>query len=201
MILPNKFLQKFSKQKYLEKLLPYVKEKKTQAFFTLALTLVAISVFGLFAINPTLVTIIQLRKQLSDAQFADKQLQQKNSNLSTLQGKYIQLQNDLPLIFSALPLDPESSPLLGQIYALGIKNHLIITRMHTDSIPLAGIASNDLPFFQTNITAKGNLSDVLGFLSSLTNFQRVITFTSIEITTSTTDSTELNLVAKAYSKN
>jgi hypothetical protein len=51
--------------KYFEKL-PDFKEKKIQAFITIALTLIALSFFAIFAINPTLSTIANLQKQSED---------------------------------------------------------------------------------------------------------------------------------------
>ena len=68
--------------KYLIALLPRLREKKIQTFTTLALTLITFTVFSVFAISPTLGTITDLQKQISDSQFVNQQLQTKITALS-----------------------------------------------------------------------------------------------------------------------
>ena len=53
------------------------KKDRTQKVTTLAMTLIALSFFGLFAINPTLSTISRLQKELEDAKFVDQHLKGK----------------------------------------------------------------------------------------------------------------------------
>ena len=71
------------------KLLPDFKEEKTRRLSSIVFSLLALSIFGLFAINPTLSTIARLKKELSDAKFVDQQLTEKIANLSSLQEVYL----------------------------------------------------------------------------------------------------------------
>jgi len=65
MKLPKSYFENLTASKYREymKYLPNLKEESTRTFVTLALTFASLSFFGLFAINPTLATIINLKNR------------------------------------------------------------------------------------------------------------------------------------------
>src|SRR5687767_10764921 len=83
------------------------RDEKTKNLSAIILTFLALSFFGLFAINPTISTIVQLKKEIADNQEVNQKLEEKITNLSTLQQKYNLLQNDIPFIFSAIPQNPQ----------------------------------------------------------------------------------------------
>ena len=118
------------KNKYFQ-LLPDFKEDRVQKITTLALTLVALSFFGLFAINPTLSTIAKLEKELSDNKFVDQKLQTKINDLSLLQQKYALIQQDLPYVYSSVPKSPEAPLVIAQIQTLAKANNLKISSFQT----------------------------------------------------------------------
>ena len=66
-------LKKIKNNKYFE-LLPDLKKEKTKKYSSIIFSLISLSFFGIFAINPTLSTIAKLRKELSDTKFVDEQL-------------------------------------------------------------------------------------------------------------------------------
>ena len=70
------------------KLLPPIKNENTRIITTLILTFAAMTFFGAFAINPTLTTIVNLKKQLEDSQIVYNKLVEKNNNLSFLLNQY-----------------------------------------------------------------------------------------------------------------
>src|SRR4051794_1976618 len=99
MKLPKNYFENLTAAKYREylKLLPSIHDERTQLITMLIFTFVALSFFGLFAINPTLSTIVELKKELSDSQFVDQQLTNKINNLESLQQRYNLLGPDLPV--------------------------------------------------------------------------------------------------------
>src|SRR5215469_6686309 len=103
MKLPKSYFENLSAIRYREylKLLPNMQEEKTRSFVTLILTFAALSFFGIFAINPTLTTIANHEKQISDDTQVDQQLKTKINNLSSLEQQYNLLGNDLTNILSA----------------------------------------------------------------------------------------------------
>lgn len=190
----NIILERFGKDLYLERVFPALREKKTRQFLTLAMTLFAITFFVLFAVDPTIATIADLRKQLSDNQFADQQLQDKISNLSTLEQKYNNMQNDLPAIFAALPQEPDSNVLLGQLYALAINSHLNVAKIQSGAVqlvPLVSKAQMDQTFdFLISVT--GTKDNIMTFLKESTQFERVITIGSLVYSVNSRDTTGNN---------
>ena len=69
----SNFFTKIKKEKYLG-FLPDLKKEKTQKYSSIIFSLVSLSFFGIFAINPTLSTIAKLKKELSDTKFVEEQL-------------------------------------------------------------------------------------------------------------------------------
>src|SRR5882724_3344563 len=100
MQLPKNYFANLSTVRYREylKLLPKIKNDSSRAITMLILTFLAMAFLSIFAINPTLTTIVELQKQLQDSQFVYQELQTKRNNLSNLQDQYKVLSdnNDLP---------------------------------------------------------------------------------------------------------
>lgn len=175
-------LTQFYKNKYAE-VIPYLKQKNTQVFTTIILTLLAISFFGIFAINPTLSTIANLQKQLEDSNFVDESLSKKITNMSILQRKYVQLGNDIPVVLSAIPKNPNVPVLISQLYLLGFNTGININNLQAYEVELSkktdakpGYASYAFSF-----SGNGQYTDILKFISSLINFERIVSLDALLI--------------------
>ncbi|OGH21352.1 MAG: hypothetical protein A2958_00945 [Candidatus Levybacteria bacterium RIFCSPLOWO2_01_FULL_38_13] len=168
--------------KYL-KFIPDIKREKTQRISTIVLSLLALSFFSLFAINPTLSTIANLRKQLSDSKFVDEKLQGKIINLSSLSQKYNLLESDIPIVFAAIPKEPEAPTLMGQIQALAQNSNIKIENAQTFQVEAINKdrSSKEYISFHFTIQGQGSFKDTLDFLSSLGNMQRVISLDTISV--------------------
>src|SRR5947208_1901500 len=94
------FFSRLYKSKYFP---VYLMEKKTQQVTSLIFTLVALSFFGLFAISPTLSTIAQLQKELSDSKDVYQKLVQKIHNIAALSAEYSKLEQDIHFVNETLP--------------------------------------------------------------------------------------------------
>lgn len=195
--------------KYWERL-PNFKEKKTQAFTTLAFTLVAFSFFGFFSINPTLSTIAQLQKQLEDSHFVNEELKRKIVNLRTLQTKYSLIQSDIPSIVSAIPSSPSIPLFVAQIQALGVKDQVTINRVQIYEVELTRNKNNLPPsaqeaqdahsIFEFTIDISGTNSSIATFLSSVIDFQRIVTIDTFTVTQDSSHGMRLVFKGKAYFK-
>lgn len=192
------------KQRYKD-IIPFFKEKQTQNFTTIVLTILSLSVFGLFVINPTVSTIVQLKKQISDGQYVDNKLQEKINDLRILQQQYDSLGDKITNVLEAIPSNPSVPLLTGEVHALLLKNNLDLIRLQVLQVELAnekktsGASSNSFVF---SLDAKGNSSDITKFISSLENMKRIITIDSISITTDPENpaTTQLTLHGRAYFK-
>lgn len=198
----DSFFKNFKNSKYLE-MLPSFKEEKTKSFITIALTLLAASIFGLFAINPTLSTITQLQKELEDDRFIDKKLEQKIASLSNLQQKYNLLENDIPIVLAALPQNPKSPLLIGQIQALAQTSNTKITKINVSEVELSKIqGGNKYPSFVFSVEIQGSYQQLTQFLNLLSSFERIVTIDTLSLSKSTEKNNllQLGVRGKAYFK-
>lgn len=187
----NNLFNKLSKEKYDKylELVPDFKKEKTQKFTTIVLTLIAIIILSIFAINPTLSTIANLRKQAEDAKFVKEKLDQKISNLSLLQTKYNSIRSDLPIIYESIPQKSEVPKLTGQIQSIAQKSNLLIVSFQATEIN--PFSKNILSYYPFNISAKGNYQNIMNFLNQLITMQRIVTISNISINQISSESTDL----------
>jgi len=183
--------------------LPNMQEGNTPHFVMLALTFVALSFFGIFAINPTLTTIANLKKQVADSKQVDKELTTKINNLSALQQQYNQMGSDMTNIYAAVPQNADVPLLSAQVEALAKRHTLSVTTYRVAEVQIASVKpDNKIKSFIFTLQAEGNYSDMLSFSSELANFSRLVTVESMEIgRDSKTDDLVLTLRGRQYFKN
>ena len=159
MKLPKNYFENLSAAKYREyiKLLPHAQQEGIKNFVTLLLTFAALTFFGIFAINPTLSTIIDLKKQLKDSKHVADQLQKKITSLSNLQQEYDTLTSQLPIVYEAIPQDPAVFPIAGQIQALAKQSGVTISELRIFEVLIAGKEKFGLknPSFTFAVQANG----------------------------------------------
>lgn len=205
MKLPKSYFENLSATKYREylKLLPNMEKENTRAFVTIGLTFIALSFFGIFAINPTLTTIAELQKQLEDSQMVDQQLTTKINNLSLLQQQYNLLEKDLPVVYAAIPKTAEAPLLSAQIEALAKKHSIVITTFRIAEVQLA---SNKQKITKTSsftftLEAEGTYQNMIDFASDLATLNRIVTVESMSIgRDSKTNELMLSLRGRQYFK-
>lgn len=157
--------------------LPYLNKERTQKFISIVLTLLALSFFGFFAINPTISTILKLQKELSDSQFVYNQLDSKIKNLSILRNQYANLQNDLPIIIDAVSMQPDVHLLFAQIQTVARESNVKILKLQNFEVEV--LKNNKGPekqyySYSFSIGGSGSFENISNFLSTVTSMQRVI---------------------------
>lgn len=189
-----------SKRRYLAslKIFGTFQQKKSREYTTIILTFLALIIFGVFAIKPTLYTIVELRKQLEDSKQLDAQLDEKINNLSSLQGQYSTLTPDLPLVTSALPALPNTPLFLGQIQSLISSNSLTVNQISSENIPYAreGLKEGELGSFVVSYTLSGVYPNIKKFIEEAVFFDRVVTVDDLTIVRDEDTPTTLNATAK-----
>lgn len=199
-------LENFRRKKYFNHL-PQFKEEKTQQFTTVVLSLLAFIIFGVFGISPTLSTISQLKKQISDSQEVKTKLIQKRENLSKLQASYATIEGDLPLVEKALPNTPNVPLLTANFQYLGKTESITITHLQLSQVDLdpqqhkknTQSTLQATRSFAFSMGIEGTYANCLNFLQKLTSFDRIVTLDSLSMTKNTTDTIiKLELHGKAY---
>ncbi len=159
------------------------------------------SLFGIFAINPTLSTIITLKKQLADSQLVHEKLSTKISNLSSLQQQYSQLTPDLPVVFDAIPQTAQAPGLMGQVFALSKNMNVQITSLEITNAQLTGGKAQDEASYPFSLNARGSYEDLINFAKSLTKINRILSIDSMSISKDAKLNTiELDIQGQGYFK-
>jgi len=199
-----RILKNLRQSKYLE-LFPALKQEKTQKFTSIILTFMALSFFGIFAINPTISTIVRLRRELTDARFTETGLTQKISNLSSLGREYQQLENDIPYVLNAVPQDPQISLLVAQIQSVAQDSGVILEGVQTFEVEVLNpkTAQKKYSSFSFSVTAEGGYNEVLRLIDLISTMQRVVSLDIIALNRKADQSgtTQLSLKGTAYFKN
>lgn len=185
MKLPKTYFENLSASRYRQylKLLPALKSSHAKAITMLIFTFGALSFLGIFAINPTLVTIVDLQKQLADSQLVHEKLTTKMNNLSNLQQQYNLLAGDLPAIYDAIPQQASVPQFVAQVEAIAKKSTITITSLQVSQVPLTAGNANETTAlsFVFALEATGTYDNITNFLSTLTNFSRIVTLESVSV--------------------
>lgn len=158
-------------------------EVRTRKLTALSFTLLALIIFGIFAINPTLSTIARLRRELTDKRFVDEKLKEKINSLSVLHGKYAEIQPDIPIVLAAIPKTPEAPTLVGIIQTIGDSANITISGIQVFQVEAVSVQSarKESSAFSFSVTCRGSYQDLVRFMESLTSSQRIITIDNISI--------------------
>ncbi|HSW87889.1 MAG TPA: type 4a pilus biogenesis protein PilO [Candidatus Saccharimonadales bacterium] len=168
------------------KVFPVLRQERTQTFLILVLTFLSLIIFGIFAINPTIATIIQLRKQLADNKLVYAKLLEKTANLSTLQRQYAELQPDLSLVLAAVPDSHKLPEFIGKVQSLAGKNNVNVVTMQSNPIILTNEPSTKDSSVSFSFTVQGTRENILSFVTAFMSFDRIITIDEISLNTITT---------------
>jgi len=187
MALFNRYILKdFTKERYLAlaRSYPKLSEERTQIYIMLILTFISLSFLGMFAINPTLTTIVELNKKLSDSEFVSNALKTKIDNLSSLNTQYEALANTWPIVNLAAPNTPEAVMLLGQMQAIAKESNVQLIDLGASTVELSKPATKKtlLPkavSFAFFVTAIGEKNNLIQFTKLVANFDRVVALESI----------------------
>ncbi len=201
---------KNTKIKYLSKtsyliLPPALQSEKTKKLTSIILTLTATIIFGIFAINPTVSTIVGLKKELGDKKSVQKALQEKIINLSKLQEQYTEIQEDIPYILETIPKNPSPALLAAQIQSIAQNTNINITNLQAQAVELFNqqiAQQNKESSYSFSVSGTGNFYDISAFISELVNMQRILTVDafSIDQAAKPADNLRFSLQGSAYYK-
>lgn len=185
MKLPNNYFDNLTTNRYREylKLLPDFHKENTQLMTMLIFTFSALSFFAIFAINPTLSTIVELQKQLTDSEFTHQQLKTKIDALSQLQNHYATLETDLPVIQEAIPTNADVPISTAQIRALAKKYKQTIRTMRVNEVVLASerLKTAKVSSFVFQVETTGAYEDMMRFAKAIGNLNRIMVVESLTI--------------------
>ena len=178
---------------FLNVLSQYKAKPNFRKYLELILSMVTIALFAIFAIRPTILTIIDLNKEIQEKQETLSKLSQK---IKDLQGGSNTLQVEstrLPIILQAVPDKASPEILVKHLETLAEQNSLKIMSISASDAVLIGSDSyakrstegkslpdnaSQLPF---TITLTGDYSNLYSFVNNLQNLRRPVQIDSFAI--------------------
>ena len=172
-------------RRYYQVLEPALAKPKNRAYTTAVFSLLAISLFGWYAIRPTIQTILYLRREIADKEVVNKKMEDKISTLIEAQLAYQAAEPLLPAIDSALPERPEVVSLVSQIRNLSNLTQATISGLALPSVylieqeatPGAGRAQAKKPSadFTFTVIISGTYNAIKAFVEGIVVMQRIAT--------------------------
>lgn len=199
-------------RKYAQDLRRYYRLPVVQVSLTLVLSIFVVSTFIVFALRPTILSIITLRATIKESNKIQEQLNNKITNLQKITAQLETLKPFLPTLNINIPNNGAMyTPLAHDIEILAnqaevvienesIGSTLLFSRIFTPFSPNKKQAVISLPF---NIRITGSYSSVSSFLSNILSMERVIMIESVTVTKATASKNtgalvSLNISGNAY---
>jgi hypothetical protein len=132
----NKYLR--YKLFFLNVMLKYKDKPQVKAYLEIILSLATISIFGVFAIKPTAVTIAQLLKEIEAKKTTIATMEEKIGNLEKAQTVFNDNSGKIALLEIAIPKRPTPEGLTRQIEGLSGRNNVEILKVSTSGGPIQG---------------------------------------------------------------
>ena len=178
----------------------YKQRADLRAFLEIILSLSTIVVFLLFALKPTVLTIISLLQEIKNKQTTVAALSQKIDNLQTAQDIFTQNQDSISNVNIAVGTAPQPDIIMQQVEGLANKDSVTILGASVAQVVIVGSVptkksssdlkplpsdANEMPI---SISVKGNYANLTSFVKDFENL-RIVTKIDTLIISSTNGET------------
>lgn len=182
------FVQQY--RKYYQAIRPILQKTKTKVYTTVVFFFLVLSLFGWYAIKPTIQTILYLQREIKDKTEVNKAMDDKIRALIEAQANYEQATPLFPLLEEAVPKAPNALALIAHIKSLAQNQHASVSGIQISNVPLTQEASTSATEkkqtpqeeFQITITVEGSYQSLKTFIDELTSMRRIIQIASVNFT-------------------
>ncbi|HCM82277.1 MAG: hypothetical protein UV63_C0006G0014 [Microgenomates group bacterium GW2011_GWC1_43_11] len=174
-------------KKYSQSISPFIQSPKTKNYSTVVFFFLVLSVFGWYAIRPTIQTILYLRREIKDKTDMNKKMDEKIYALIEANSAFENAQTLVPVLSEAIPKNPDALDLVVQIQTLATEKNVILSSLQMADIPLSTPSGSATPKnpkslyveFPIVFSAEGPYLSVVSFLKELINMRRIVTVRSM----------------------
>lgn len=197
-------------RRYYQPIENIAQQPKIHIYTAAIFSFLAISLFGWYAIRPTLQTILFLQKEIADDKIVNQKMEEKITSLIQAQATFQSMQQALPLLYEALPQDPSVVNVLGQLRNLAQTTQASLSAVTIASAPvvpkileptksektpplatksplsttkIGTLVSRKIVDVPTSITLSGPYPSIDAFLNGLISMRRIMTVDSVSIKT------------------
>lgn len=176
----------------------YKQRRDIRAFLELILSLSTIIIFVIFALKPTILTILSLYSQINNKKSTLESLNQKVSALQRANNIYSQNKNSISTVNSAIFTKPEPDTISKQIQGLASKNSVNILGVSVGQLMIIGkttaaktlVDVKPLPesaqAMSISISVKATYTNLINFIKDLESLRVPIKVDSLTINSSQT---------------
>ena len=179
-------------RKYYQSLEPILKKASSRTYTSVVFSFLAVSLFGWYAVRPTIQTILYLRREIADNTVISKQMEDKISALIEAQAYYQEVEPILPYVDQALPANPDAVPVVIQLRNLASVSGVLLTSLQPAATPLLGqdptksqktitspLVSSKQQTYDLTVSVQGPFENIRSYLSGIINMRRVVTITGM----------------------
>lgn len=169
-------------KRYYQNLTPVLNKPKNHQYTAVVFSFLAVSLFGWYAIRPTIQTILFLKRDIADKKIVNQKMEEKISNLIEAYATFEEIEQNLLILDQALPSDPSIFDLAGQIRTLGAESGVILVGVQAQETPIGAATPSattrrpaaakliDVPI---TIVVNGEFTQIQQFLQGLANLRRI----------------------------
>lgn len=178
----------------------YNAKPNLKIYLELILSLSTVAIFSFFAIRPTILTIVELSKELKEKEETSALLQKKIADLQVAGATLQRESQNTIFVDQAVPEKASPEIFVKQVETLATQNSLTVLGFSSSDVPLVGRPeinkkaaglkklpnnANELPF---TFSASGSYQNIFNFVTQIENLRRPIKFDSFIVSSNTTDS-------------
>lgn len=183
---------------------PIFKNRLVRTYSSLVFSLITVTVFSLFAIKPTLSTIIALQKSIDEQQMIFNKITTKVDNLATGRKNYERIDSAIKVgLISLMPNSTSLPNLMETLSVLASVHDASISGLQIQPIDLEGPPvriSKQALIRQIDFTfnTQGSYQQMVGILNSISSLNRLIDVQSANFTKQVDGPLIMTVNAKAY---
>ncbi len=190
--------------RYFTYIRPITKNKYIRTYSSLIFSLIAIIIFTLYALKPTIQTILSLNKSIDEQTQTLKQIKSKINNLTVGRSNFENLDSSTKQkIAELVPNNPSIPSLINQLNISATIAEATLSGIQFETIELDNNAkplnkNAELKEITFTVTAQGEYAQLVAFLEELKRINRIIDFNHITFNKPQDGALFLSINAKAY---
>jgi Tfp pilus assembly protein PilO len=189
--------------KYFTSIKPILRNKYTRNYSYFFFSFIVSAFFIIFVLQPTISTIISLRKSIVEQQQVLNQLEKKIDDLSAAKNNYLAIdQTTRDNLFTLVPNVPAIPLLINNLDSLAVQNQATISGIQfqpTDLVPKNSkfVKTATLNTIDLNVNSQGSYTQLRNLIGDLTSLNRLFSFQNI-VFNSVEDQLMTSITAKSY---
>lgn len=153
-----------------------------RAYLEIFLTLITISLFGIFAIRPTMITIGRLLQEIKLKESTLATMNKKIADLNAAKDLYTKESEKIKLIEEAIPRSPQPDLIALQIEGLARENNVNIKNLGIEDTKILGTPTpEDDGVLTLTLNLSGEYQGLISFAKGMEDLRRPIMYDGLSL--------------------